>query len=99
MHSLSLKIILLVRDPRGVYHSRKQLKWCQENVECSEIETYCNILQSNHEAFKTISEDFPNQLRYDFLCQPLQIITCVGQFIWYIIVSLLDLFLLSNWTS
>ena len=63
--SLNIKVILLVRDPRAVYSSRQEEFWCQKTKDCS-IETYCNQLQSNFNAFNNMKNIFPDQLRFEF---------------------------------
>ena len=60
------KIILLVRDPRGVYASRSNIAWCQSNQECSNIQEYCSIASSNYESFNDMVKEYPDQLRQLF---------------------------------
>ena len=59
----NVKIILLPRDPRDVYNSRRKLLWCQQNKDCSDIESFCNVMNSNYESFKSMVKVFPDQLR------------------------------------
>ena len=59
----NVKIILLSRDPRGVYNSRRKLLWCQQNKDCSDIESFCNFMDSDYKSFKSMVKEFPDQLR------------------------------------
>ena len=59
----NIKIILLSRDPRGVYNSRRKLLWCQQNKDCSDIESFCNFMDSDYKSFKSMVKEFPDQLR------------------------------------
>ena len=59
----NVKIILLPRDPRDVYNSRRKLLWCQQNKDCSDIESFCNVMNSNYKSFKSMVKAFPDQLR------------------------------------
>ena len=62
-NSRNVKIILLPRDPRDVYNSRRKLLWCQQNKDCSDIESFCNVMNSNYKSFKSMVKVFPDQLR------------------------------------
>lgn len=42
-----LKIIYLVRDPRGTMSSRAKLKWCQANPNCRKPERLCARLEED----------------------------------------------------
>lgn len=65
----SLKVVLLVRDPRGIYNSRKQLIWCHNNS-CSDPKTICSEMESDVSEFKSLKAEMPDQffiLRYEDL--------------------------------
>jgi Sulfotransferase domain len=49
-----LKVIYLVRDPRGTMSSRKLVEFCPENVNCSSTEVLCSYMRSNIAAFKAL---------------------------------------------
>ena len=50
----SLKLVVLVRDPRGVMNSRSSLTWCTNKV-CSDPRNMCNNLESDILAAKKLS--------------------------------------------
>ena len=60
----SLKIIYLVRDPRGTMASRTNLTWCQEPP-CNDVSTLCREMQEDLPLFQQLKEKYPNQ--YYFL--------------------------------
>ncbi|KAG4071271.1 hypothetical protein HA402_003975 [Bradysia odoriphaga] len=69
---LNVKIILLIRDPRGIFSSRKVSKWCTNNIdrECSDYTSLCNDLTSDFEVAKQLTKEYPQQfkvIRYEDL--------------------------------
>lgn len=70
--SLDLKIVLLVRDPRGVYNSRSSgtvSKWCNKE-DCADPQTGCSdLMQDYQEAMelKTSSPGLVTLVRYEDL--------------------------------
>ncbi|XP_057341548.1 carbohydrate sulfotransferase 4-like isoform X1 [Microplitis mediator] len=45
---LGARMILLVRDPRGIMQSRRRLEWCQNSTDCSDPQVLCNDMVSDH---------------------------------------------------
>ncbi|XP_064101690.1 uncharacterized protein LOC135212179 isoform X1 [Macrobrachium nipponense] len=67
--SLDLRVIHLVRDPRGSLHSRMQLSWCK-SMACSDPETVCSDLLTDLKLSATAKEKFPDRylfVRYEDL--------------------------------
>ncbi|XP_068214375.1 uncharacterized protein [Palaemon carinicauda] len=67
--SLDLRVIHLVRDPRGSLHSRMQLSWCK-SMACSDPETVCSDLLTDLKLATSVKEKFPDRylfVRYEDL--------------------------------
>ena len=61
--SLDLKIILLVRDPRGVMKSRKKIEWCNQRPEiCASVSNMCNDLNDNVQTALRLVKMAPKQI-------------------------------------
>jgi hypothetical protein len=66
---LNLKVIVLVRDPRGVMKSRSAMPWCDQPT-CSDIHSVCKNLDSDASAALSIGDKYPKRLlliRYEDL--------------------------------
>lgn len=57
----SLKIIILIRDPRGVMHSRSSMEWCTRK-DCKDPFTVCTNLESDILATYQLKKEFPGVL-------------------------------------
>ena len=53
-----LKVVVLVRDPRGVMNSRLSMEWCKDRL-CSDPITVCKNLQSDVLAAIRLKKKFP----------------------------------------
>lgn len=61
---LNIKIVLLVRDPRGVYNSRKHASWCLAGgVECRNATNLCNDMVSDFIAAQYLAKKYPNSFK------------------------------------
>ena len=87
---LSLKVIVLVRDPRGVMRSRNSMSWCESPV-CNDVSKVCRDLNNDvNQAYK-LAKQFPGRvllLRYeDLSTYPYfvmdKVITFLGNFNFY----------------
>ena len=58
---ISLKVIFLVRDPRGIKKSRDAMDWCHESA-CSNVETMCNDLYDDYQNAVVLAKKFPNRI-------------------------------------
>ena len=56
----TLKIVVLVRDPRGFMNSRTQVQWCNFTA-CNNPTVACNDLQSDVMAAYEIKKNFPGK--------------------------------------
>lgn len=65
-----LRIVYLVRDPRGIYNSRKTMEWCAVEDLCSNITNICAEMREDlqyYEKLKHIIGDRLVMLRYEDL--------------------------------
>jgi len=58
-----LKIVLLVRDPRGTIQSRKHRDWCPGNPDCDDPSKLCSDLTDDYYALQELMADFPDRYR------------------------------------
>jgi uncharacterized protein YeaO (DUF488 family) len=56
-----LKIIFLIRDPRGVMASRSRKSWCNQ-ASCASASHLCKQMKDDLEFFDKYSELYPNTL-------------------------------------
>ena len=61
--SLNVKIILLIRDPRGTMESRKHRVWCPNNPDCEEPARLCQDLKEDYHSFKKLSSEYPDRYK------------------------------------
>lgn len=75
---LNVKIVLLIRDPRGIMHSRNQKKWCNGYPDCENVSNLCNDMVADFKAAEMLTKKYPDQfavLRYEDLSMDLFNIT------------------------
>lgn len=74
VEDFNVRILLLVRDPRGTTESRKHRDWCPGNPDCEDPARLCQDLESDYHAFQTLSKQYPGKykmFRYeDFSMDP-----------------------------
>jgi hypothetical protein len=58
---LEMRVLHLVRDPRGIIHSRQGLEWCRKNSMCSNLVNVCSDMVNDYHAAVEFSEKFPEQ--------------------------------------
>ena len=66
----TLKLVFLIRDPRGVMNSRASMDWCSK-PECSEPKVLCDDLYNDYLSAVEIKKKYPNKIhivRYEDLC-------------------------------
>ena len=61
---LNLKMILLVRDPRGSMNSRKDLNFCNWSPACSSASKVCDDLDSDYYSSLALSDAHKSKFRY-----------------------------------
>ncbi|KAL1376348.1 hypothetical protein pipiens_016944 [Culex pipiens pipiens] len=59
--SLNVRVILLIRDPRGSLQSRKHRVWCPGRPDCDHPPTVCNDMQADYEAAVELTKQYPNK--------------------------------------
>ena len=59
-----MKIILLVRDPRGTITSRRHVKWCPGEPTCIEPEKLCNDLEDDYHTAIKFRKLYPDRFMY-----------------------------------
>lgn len=68
--SLNVRIIFLVRDPRGLMLSRKRCKWCHGNADCDNLSTVCNDMMFDYHSASSLQMKYPLRfkvIRYEEL--------------------------------
>lgn len=60
--SLNVRIVLLVRDPRGTLQSRKSRPWCTK-PDCNDPSLLCSDLVSDYHAAKNLMRGFPGRVK------------------------------------
>ena len=55
-----MKVILLVRDPRGTISSRHERLWCPGKPDCDSPERLCSDLESDHRTAIEFSKNYPD---------------------------------------
>lgn len=72
--SLNLKIVLLVRDPRGTMQSRTHRVWCPGNPDCDDPSMLCSDLVGDYKNAQHLSKEYPDSFRViryeDFAANP-----------------------------
>lgn len=59
---LNVKVILLIRDPRGVMQSRQHRNFCQPAPDCWEPSLVCADMISDYVAAGRIQQQYPDRL-------------------------------------
>ncbi|XP_026668519.1 carbohydrate sulfotransferase 5-like isoform X2 [Ceratina calcarata] len=60
---LGVRLILLVRDPRGILQSRKHREWCPSNPDCSDPALVCADMVSDYSAAVRLIKKYPRTFR------------------------------------
>ena len=58
-----VRILLLVRDPRGTMASRSHRDWCPKNPDCDQPEQLCQDLVEDYMVSKELMEKYPNRIK------------------------------------
>jgi len=74
-NSLNVRVLLLVRDPRGTMQSRKHRTWCPGNPDCDDPKRLCQDLLDDYHSANKLLVEYPDRykvIRYeDFSMDPL----------------------------
>ncbi|XP_012537540.1 carbohydrate sulfotransferase 5 isoform X1 [Monomorium pharaonis] len=60
---LGIRLVLLVRDPRGILQSRKHREWCPAKPDCSDPALVCADMVSDFNAAVELSKKYPRSFR------------------------------------
>ncbi|XP_043796724.1 carbohydrate sulfotransferase 4-like isoform X2 [Apis laboriosa] len=60
---LGIRLVLLVRDPRGILQSRKHREWCPTNPDCSDPALVCADMVSDFSTAVQLIEKYPHTFR------------------------------------
>ncbi|XP_034473034.1 carbohydrate sulfotransferase 5 [Drosophila innubila] len=81
---LNLRMLLLVRDPRGTMASRAHRPWCANNPECFQPNDLCTNMATDYMIAEKLLQDYPDRfgiIRYeDLAMNPLQGLKAVFDF-------------------
>ncbi|XP_057319631.1 carbohydrate sulfotransferase 5-like isoform X1 [Microplitis mediator] len=61
--SLGVRMVLLIRDPRGLMQSRKHRNWCPDSPDCSDPARVCADMVSDYEAAVRLKEKYPRNFK------------------------------------
>ncbi|CAO1384019.1 unnamed protein product [Diamesa serratosioi] len=82
--SLNVRIVLLIRDPRGFLQSRKHRIWCPGNPDCDNPNIACKDMVSDFKATVELSKKYPmtfKAVRYeDLSLSPFEVTQEILQF-------------------
>ncbi|KZC04460.1 PREDICTED: carbohydrate sulfotransferase 4-like [Dufourea novaeangliae] len=60
---LGIRLVLLIRDPRGILQSRKHREWCPTNPDCSDPALVCADMVSDFSAAVRLIKKYPRTFR------------------------------------
>ncbi|KAK9710259.1 Sulfotransferase domain [Popillia japonica] len=61
--SLNVKVLLLIRDPRGTLQSRKHREWCPGLPDCDQPDLLCTDMVSDYSAAADLQQKYSNRFR------------------------------------
>ncbi|XP_063704748.1 carbohydrate sulfotransferase 5 [Culicoides brevitarsis] len=68
--TLNVRIILLIRDPRGTMQSRRHRDWCPGQPDCDHVPTVCADMVADYHAARNLTRLYPDRfhvIRYEDL--------------------------------
>lgn len=60
-YSLNVRVLLLIRDPRGALQSRKHRDWCPGVPDCDQPRLLCEDMVSDYNAATDLLEKYTNR--------------------------------------
>ncbi|GAB0096024.1 carbohydrate sulfotransferase 4 [Sergentomyia squamirostris] len=60
---LNVRIVLLIRDPRGTLQSRKHREWCPGRPDCDHPPTLCRDMVADYYAAQLLLKKYPDRFR------------------------------------
>jgi hypothetical protein len=67
---LNLKVLVLVRDPRGTMESRRHRDWCPGNLDCDDPAMLCSDMVDDFRAAEELVKRYPGRIRFVENFQP-----------------------------
>lgn len=61
INDLNVRIVYLVRDPRGTLKSRQNMMWCSKKSNCSDISSLCSEMRQDLNSFKQFKKIYPSR--------------------------------------
>lgn len=61
--ALNLRVLFLVRDPRGSLLSRRNLTWCQKSPDCFDTSRVCADMVADFKAGAKLRDKYPGQIK------------------------------------
>ena len=58
-----MKVIYLVRDPRGTMNSRTYAGWCKRSRDCNNVKVVCDDLAEDFKIYQELKQMFPSTIR------------------------------------
>ncbi|XP_021956273.1 carbohydrate sulfotransferase 6 isoform X1 [Folsomia candida] len=62
--ALNLRVLFLVRDPRGSLLSRRNLTWCQKSPDCFDTSRVCADMVADFKAGAKLRDKYPGQIKF-----------------------------------
>lgn len=61
--TLSTRIVLLIRDPRGTLQSRKHREWCPGRPDCDDPAALCHDMVADYYAAQILTKKYPTKFK------------------------------------
>lgn len=59
----NVRLVLLIRDPRGTLQSRKHRDWCPGQPDCDDPRALCADMEADYYAARTMLRDYPDRVK------------------------------------
>ncbi len=61
---LSVRLLLLIRDPRAIIRSRRNSDWCSKGADCYDPEILCKDMEDDWKHAEELRRKFPGRFLY-----------------------------------
>jgi hypothetical protein len=61
---MNLRVLLLIRDPRGTMESRTHRDWCPDNPDCQDPSRLCTDMVDDYHSAQELMKTFPDKIKY-----------------------------------